>query len=458
MLTAPFKANAMTRLDTGRSSPAFTQDQSLSRAYRPGQVRIFSATWLAYAGYYFCRKPFYVVKADMSRAFGLSSVQLGHLGTAYLAAYAVGQFSSAYFGRKLGPKLLLVAGIAASITCNFIFGTANGFWTLLLFLAINGAAQGTGWPGCIGSLAFWFRREQRGSVLGVWATCYQVGSLVSTAFAAYLLGRAGWRWSYFGSALALLGIWALVILLHPNRPEDVGLPPLEEEGEDRKDVADPPELTAELAGSRKAVPGFGWSADVVISLLTMGIIYFTIKFLRYALWSWAPFFLRQNFGLAGDRAGYLSTVFELCGFIGVIASGVASDKLFHGRRAFLSFVMLAMMTLSFVLMATLGATRLFFFTLSMGLAGFMLFGPDALLSGVGAIDVGSRRGALAAAGIINGMGSVGPVFQEEIIGWMYKAWGQRLFPILVMLVCMAGAGTFVTFLLWLRARKGKANL
>jgi sugar phosphate permease len=457
MLIAPFKGNQMTKLDSSLSPTAATQDGSIDRAYRPWQIRIFIATWLAYAGYYFCRKPFYVVKADMGRAFGLSSVQLGHLGTAYLAAYAIGQFSSAYFGRKLGPKLLLVAGIAISVACNFIFGISNGFWTLMLFLAINGIAQGTGWPGCIGSLAFWFRREQRGSILGVWSTCYQLGSLVSTAFAAYLLGRAGWRWSYFGCALVLLAVWGVVILLHPNQPEKVGLPPIETE-DDRKNTAGRPTQTAELAGTREDTQGLGWTSDVVISIVTMGIIYFTIKFLRYALWSWAPFFLRQNFGLSGEKAGYLSTVFELCGFIGVIASGVASDKLFHGRRAFLSFAMLAMMTLSFILMATLGATRLSYFTLSMGLVGFMLFGPDALLSGVGAIDVGSKPGALAAAGIINGMGSIGPVFQEEAIGWMYKASGQRLFPILVMLVCMAAAGTFVTFLLWMRARKGKANL
>jgi len=37
--------------------------------------------------------------------------------------------------------------------------------------------------------------------------------------------------------------------------------------------------------------------------------------------------------------------------------------------------MLGLMTLSFVLMATMGATSVFFFTLAMGLAGFMLFGP-----------------------------------------------------------------------------------
>ena len=421
--------------------------ESLDRAYRPWQIRIFASTWLAYAGYYFCRKPFYVVKADMSGALGLSTIQLGHLGTAYLAAYAAGQFSSAYFGRKLGPKLLLIAGMGISAACNFVFGAANGFWTLMLFLAINGLAQGTGWPGCIGSLAFWFRREQRGSILGVWSTCYQLGSLISTSFAAYMLGRAGWRWSYFGSALVLLVIWAVVLLLHPNRPESVGLPPL----------GDGAESTAPTGDAEK-VQGLGWTADVIRSVLTMGVIYFAIKFLRYALWSWAPFFLRQNFGLSGDRAGYLSTIFELCGFFGVIASGVASDKLFHGRRAFIVFAMLAMMTLSFVLMATLGATSVVFFTVSMGLAGFMLFGPDALLSGVGAIDVGSKRGALAAAGIINGMGSIGPIFQEEIIGWMYKAFGHRLFPILAMLVCMAAAGAFVAFLLWQWERRGKVNL
>lgn len=130
-------------------------------------------------------------------------------------------------------------------------------------------AQGTGWPGCIGSLAFRFRRQQRGSVLGVWSTCYQAGSLAGTALAAWLLGRMGWRWSYSGGALALLAIWFAVVALHPNRPEDVGLPPLEED-----------------YGSASKSPGNGrqppgWTRDVVFSVALMGLFYFTIKFLRY---------------------------------------------------------------------------------------------------------------------------------------------------------------------------------
>ena len=305
--------------------------------------------------------------------------------------------------------------MAISAACNFVFGAANGFWTLMLFLAINGLAQGTGWPGCIGSLAFWFRREQRGSILGVWSTCYQLGSLVSTSFAAYMLGRAGWRWSYFGSALVLLAIWALVLLLHPNRPESVGLPPLGDEEES-------------AAPTGKAEKGLGWSADIISSVLIIGVIYFTIKFLRYALWSWAPFFLRQNFGLSGERAGYLSTVFEFCGFFGVIASGVASDKLFHGRRAFIAFAMLAMMTLSFVLMATVGATSVVFFTVSMGLAGFMLFGPDALLSGVGASTSAQSVERLPLLGLSTGWGRSAPFSRKRSSAGCTRPWDTGFFP------------------------------
>ena len=137
-------------------------------SFRSWQVKILTATWLSYAGYYFCRKAFYVVKSALSDSLALNAIDLAQLGTAYLVFYMVGQYSSAFFGRKLGPKRLLLVGMGISIVCNVIFGISNSFWTIALFLALNGLAQGTGWPGCIGSLAYWFKRKQRGSVLGVW--------------------------------------------------------------------------------------------------------------------------------------------------------------------------------------------------------------------------------------------------------------------------------------------------
>jgi sugar phosphate permease len=422
--------------------------------YRKWQYRIFSATWLAYVGYYFTRKAFFVVKSDMAASMGLDTVNLAHLGTAYLISYMIGQYSSAYFGRRLGPKLLLLFGMGISLLCNVVFGASNSYWTVLLFLSLNGLAQGTGWPGSIGSLAYWFKRKQRGSILGIWATCYQVGSLVATAFAAYMLGHYGWRWSFFGASMILLVIWSAVLILHPNKPEDVGLPPLKD---DDDDDAQPEKAKAETK-TKKGRESLGWSKEVVYTVVLMGIVYFGIKFLRYALWSWVPFLLRNNFGQAGDDAGYISTVFDIAGFIGVVFAGFASDKLFKGKRSFLSFLMLFLMAMSFVFMYTMGSTSLLYFTISMAMAGFMLYGPDSLISGVGAIDVGTKKGALVAAGIINGTGSIGPVFQEEIIGWLYEKYNHSLIPIFILLMVVALATAFVTFLLWMKSRKGKVNL
>lgn len=425
------------------ASAAGKQNDSL---HRPWQVKILLATWLAYAGYYFCRKPFYVTKVSIAGALGIDSFGLAQLGTAYLVAYMVGQFSSAFFGRKLGPKLLLLAGIMISIVSTFLFGISNSFWTIMLFMTLNGLAQGTGWPGCIGSLAFWFRRKERGSVLGLWSTCYQLGPVLATLLASFLLGLAGWRYSFFGGSMVLMAVWFVVLIIHPNRPEDAGLPPLDDEDEN----PDKPSV-----GGRVRL---GWDRGVIYTIMMMGLIYFCIKFLRYALWSWLPWFLNRNFFISEADAGYLSVVFDICGFAGVIAAGFLSDRVFRGKRAMLSFVMLALMTLSFFILYFMGSTNLAVFTIAIGFAGFMLFGPDSLLSGVGAIDVGSKEGALSAAGIINGMGSIGPIFQEQLVGWMYRRYNQDLLPILIMLVIIAGTSAVLTFMLWVRARKGRANV
>ena len=73
--------------------------------YRKWQYRIFSDTWLAYVGYYFARKAFFVVKSDMADSMGLDTIHLAHLGTAYLVSYMIGQYSSAYFEQYRFSKL-----------------------------------------------------------------------------------------------------------------------------------------------------------------------------------------------------------------------------------------------------------------------------------------------------------------------------------------------------------------
>jgi sugar phosphate permease len=54
----------------------------------------------------------------------------------------------------------------------------------------------------------------------------------------------------------------------------------------------------------------------------------------------------------------------------------------------------------------------------MALVGFCLFGPDTLISGAAAQDIGGKHDVAKAAGFINGFGSTGAVFQGLVTSGM----------------------------------------
>ncbi|MGK5089048.1 MFS transporter [Bdellovibrionota bacterium FG-2] len=420
---------------------------SLSSVQRNWRWRIFASTWLCYAGMYFCRKPFYITKAALSENLGFSASTLGTIGAAYLIAYTVGQFLSAALGEKAGQRILLLSGMALSIVSNLVFGFTNSTEAFIVFMAINGLAQATGWSGTVGVMANWFRRGERGTVMGFWATNFQVGGVLANALAAYALGAYGFRYSFFLGTIVLFGIWIFFFFNQADKPEDLGLPAIvEEEGD----------LVA--SGSAQSSVASGWTRAMITNVLLIGLVYFFMKFIRYALWSWAPFFLARNFHQDGGNAGYLSTVFDLFGILGVIVTGYLSDKVFKSRRAKVSLIMILVMVASCVLMYTVGRFSVFMFSACLGLVGFSLYGPDALLSGAGAMDVGSRRHATLAAGVINGLGSLGSVVQELAIGKMYDKTGGELGPVFMLLLGASACSAIVLGIVNWRNMKGRSDV
>jgi OPA family sugar phosphate sensor protein UhpC-like MFS transporter len=421
----------------------------LPRALHVWRIRIFISTWICYAGLYFCRHAFYMAKGDLTEKLGIDAGTLGTIGLIYLAAYALGEFNSAAVGSRVGPRRLLLAGMAVSLSANIAFGFATSARTFMIFMALNGVSQATGWSGNIGTLAHWFRQQERGRVMGVWSTCYQIGGALARGFAAFMLGIGGLRWGFWGGASVLAAVWIAFFIMQRNRPEDVGLPALD-------DAQEQPEQ-ADARPSSVTTPT-RLDAGLLLTIGLMGCFYFFVKLVRYALWSWAPYFLQLHFKLPKNKAGYFSTIFDICGFIGVIVAGFLSDLVFGGRRAVLSLLLIVGLAASTVLLWLAGANSLPMFGLSIGLIGFCLYGPDSLISGAGAIDVGSRKYAIAAAGMINGMGSLGPVLQEVVIGNMYKNNPGDLASILGLLTGAAVVATVLMGLLVLRARQGKCNL
>lgn len=389
-----------------------------TREHWEWRIRVLVSTYLGYGGFYLTRKVFSICKTPIAEELGWELGRTAHIWTAFLVAYMLGQFISSYAGRRWGPRLLLLGGLGISLLCNLIFGFANSYYTFLVFMAFNGFVQAAGWPGCVGAISEWLRVKERGRIFGIWTTNYIVGSvMVKTLTGMFLgitglyLGLAGWRWAFFGcTALAFL-LWWLLYFWQRTRPEDVGLTPLVTEEETERQT---------IHASKEDQVGMKDYLILALNplVLTMGGAYFCVKFLRYALDSWLPSFLIIQ-GLDPSLSSYYSMGFDIAGLAGSVATGYMLDKWFKGNWAALCLVLSLGVIGGYLAVMYLGASPIAI-ALCFSIVGFMLYGPDILLSGAGPVEIAGARNGMVVAGIVNGLGSIGPIVQEEVIGRLVR--------------------------------------
>jgi len=434
---------------------------ALSPAQRSWRVKVFASTWLSYVGFYFCRKPFSAAKGAIGIETGWSATTLGNIWAAYLVTYAIGQFLAAWMGTRLGPRKNLLLGMALSIAVTVALGVTLSVPVMIGLVAVNGLAQATGWSGNVGTMAAWFHKHERGRVMGAWSNCFTVGALTSGWVMAWVLGMhapgepAPWRRCFFVGAAVLSAVWVQFVFFQRNKPEDVGLPPIE----DPVPAAEAAEAaaTVDAPAAPLAAPGLmGLSRGAWTNLLLVAGFYFFAKFIRYAMWSWAAYFLQKNYGLTGARANVYATIFDLMGIPGVFVTGWISDRYFKSRRAGVALIMILAMTATTAVLMAFGSTSVTVFAILLGLVGFTLYGPDAILSGAGAMDIGSRRAATFAVAMISGFGSMGAVVQELVIARAYDSKGGALGLVFALIFGSAAfASLFCGLLVWRDRRGGR---
>ncbi len=435
--------------ESGRSSG----DAPLTRQQRVWRWRVLTATYSAYVGYYLTRKVFTIAKSSIATTFAWDLDRVAHLWTTFLVAYMVGQFVCSFVGRKWGPRVLLLAGLGLSMLFNVIFGFTNSYATFLAFMLFNGLAQASGWPGAVGGVAHWLRRGERGFIMGLWSSNYLIGNILVKSLGGLVLDAWGWRWSFWGCTLIAFGLWWLVWFWQRTSPADVGLEPIVASEEEEGDA---------VQGLQKEHISAGEYFRIAMNplILAMGVAYFCIKFLRYALDSWLPTFLHLQ-GLGVGRASFYSQIFDIAGLVGLVVSGWAMDRLFRGRWERLCCLMGLGMVFGYLAVMWYG-TNPYALAFCYGIVGFMLYGPDTLLCGAASVEAAGNLNAVAVAGIVDGLGSIGPVFQEEIIGWLMGGTGKAGTQRGIHDVCLLTLGMSVAFvvcmaiLTWYMSRAHRA--
>ena len=394
--------------------------------YEFWRLRIFGITWLAYAGFYLTRASFSVAKIGILEDpnLSLTTENMGVIDGLYLTAYAVGQFVWGMLGDKVGTRKIVLLGLIGSIITGFAMGVSSIMLAFGVFALLQGLSQSTGWAPLAKNITNWFSLRERGVVMGWWATNYTIGGLIGAPFAGLMaVYFGGWRFAFFIPAIVLAVIVILFFLLQKNKPQDMGLPPIEEyhrEEPASEEVSNDEIISEPEEGSWKSI------IEVIKNpmVLRLGAVYFFIKPTRYAILFWGPLYISELLGTGMAESAIVNAAFFLAGPFSVLAAGYASDIIFQSRR--MPYCVISMFALAILLFFFNDLASVHSSLVSAGLlfsVGFLIYGPDSLVSATAAVDFGTRKGASTASGVINGMGSIGAIAGGTIPGFFKESWG-----------------------------------
>lgn len=395
-------------LATGPDRPELSDRAEIDRLYHKHRWRVMLAITLGYGLIYTCRLALGVVKKPLLDAGIFTPSELGMIGSALFFAYAIGKLTNGFLADHANMKRFLAFAFLLTAVCNFAMGFITIAWLAMIVWGLNGWFQSFGAPGGVVAMTAWYSNRERGRAYGVWSTAHSIGEGLTFLVVGALVAAFGWRSGYWAPGLIGVITAGGVYMLLQDRPQTLGLPPVNTWKNDSYG-GDAPRSSA-VSVLRLQLSILKRPAIWVLCLASANIYV-----ARYAINSWGILYLQEARGYSLVMAGTLLMISTLAGIVGAVAFGFISDKLFHARRP--------PVNLAFAIAEILGLLLLFFgptnmpvLVFSMLLYGMGLTGLVTSLGGLFAVDIAPKRVAGAAMGVIGIFSYIGAGIQEQVSG------------------------------------------
>ncbi len=416
-------------------------DEKVDAEYKRYRAQMLSTIFAGYAGYYLVRSNINVAKPYLITELGLTKGDVGLLASALTIAYGLSKFLMGNVSDRSNPRYFLATGLILSGLCNLVFGFLPGLYLMVVFWALNGWFQGMGWPPCGRTMVHWFSDRERGTKMAIWNLAHNVGGMLAPLIASYsLLFFGTWKSAFFVPAILSIITGLLVFIFMRDTPQSVGLPPIEEHKNDYPSTA-VEDREKELSGSEilfKYVLNnkFLWifaAANVLVYIVRYGVV------------NWAPTYLTEVKGYSITNSAWQSSLYELAGIPGMLLSGWASDKIFHGRRSPIMVYSMSFVTGAILLYWLNPKGNYLMDSIALIAIGFLIYGP-VMLIGVAALDLVPKKAVGTAAGLTGLFGYLGATIAELGIGIVVQHYGWNVG--FMVIIAAAVLSIFLLALTW----------
>jgi len=392
------------------------------------------------------------------KEFGLGTVQLGYVLSAFSWAYVIGQIPGGLLLDRLGTKsvytVTLVMWSIATILVGFIgrvtteLSVALGLLFALRFAL--GFIEAPAFPANNRVAAMWFPKEERGFATSLFASASYFAVAVFSPLAGLLTQHFGWPAPFFVvGGIGLLAAVAWVRLMHEPRKHPAITP-----AELDHMIAGGAMVDIDSAKERHARPPLSWAMLKVLlgnrMLWCAYIGQYCVIALSYFFITWFPIYLVQDRGMSIANAGLATVLPAIAGFLGGIIGGVVSDWLIRIGWS----VSWARKTPFIVGMAVGSCLVLSAFTQSNAVIVLLMtlaFFGKGVAAGAGtwaiACDTAPREAVGLAGAIFNCIGNIGGIVTPIVFGYIVHAsHGYAAGLYFVAAHCLVAALVFLFFM------------
>ncbi|MBX6316246.1 MAG: MFS transporter [Isosphaeraceae bacterium] len=278
--------------------------------------------WFVCLFNYADRQAIFSVFPLLQAEMGLSDVQLGIVGGAFMWVYALALPLAGLVGDRIERRTLILGGLIfwSLITLATAFSTR--YWHLVVFRALEGLGEAFYFPASMALISDYHGRATRSRAMALHQSSVYAGTIAGGTAAGFFGQYYGWRSGFylFGILGVLLGLVLLGALREPARGQAEGVKP-----------AWGPEEIAEARPDGR----LGAFAELLRTpmVLILMAVFVGANFVAAIFLTWMPTFLTRKFGMSLSIAGLNGTAWlQVASVLGVLSGGVLADRWARQRR------------------------------------------------------------------------------------------------------------------------------
>lgn len=422
-----------------------TPRPKLPPGYRARRGLNWGLLGLMYTSFYLCRYNLSYANESIAKQFGFRKSDMSDIIAGMQIAYACGQIVNGLLTDRLGGKRAMLIGAVGTIVMNGLFGAASfwGFlWLFVLIRSVDGYLQAFGSPGFIKINAAWFGQTERGTFAGIFGFMINLGRFaiawlgpsVLAGFALFWVWKVPplhWRWLFWIPSMVAAVAAVFLAIFVKDTPEEAGF----------HDVF-PGETDHADTGVQASIKTVFLTITTNPVIWVIGAAYACTGAVRQAIDQWWPTYFQEvgHVSLSSKLFIVTGIAIPLVASAGSFISGIISDRLFQGRRAPVAlaiyFIEVCVVLISSTA-RTPGAVAAAFIAIA-----FTANSTHSLLGTSAAMDIGGRKMAGFASGVIDSFQYFGAGFGLFLLGFLLnRGWHYYFY-------FMAPFGVIGGFLMW----------